>query len=135
MERAGSWEILSSARVCRGWFWLATQTPGQVAGHDVSDHGEEHQENRDPENPTMMYSLPTGTMRMIFVRLVHAKRQVTGELEAGKVQSTNLSISNAGAKSSDREIKESPKSGVGVRSEEELIRKARKSGPRRAENK
>ena len=90
MERAGSWEILSSARVCRGLLRLATQTPGQVAGHDVSDHGEEHQENRDPENPTMVYSLPTGTMRMIFVRLVHAKRQVTGELEAGKVQSTNL---------------------------------------------
>jgi len=46
------------------------ERPEKVAGHDVGDDGEQHQENRDPENPTMMHSPPARGMRMIVVMLV-----------------------------------------------------------------
>ncbi len=32
--------------------------PEKVAGHDVGDDGEQHQENGDPENPTVVHSPP-----------------------------------------------------------------------------
>jgi hypothetical protein len=58
-------EVLSSGRVRWGLFRRATQAPKQVAGHDVGDHGKQHQEDRDPKNPTVVHSLPARRMRMI----------------------------------------------------------------------
>jgi hypothetical protein len=44
--------------------------PEKVAGHDVGDDGQQHQENGDPENPTVVDSTPTRSVRMIAVMLV-----------------------------------------------------------------
>ncbi len=44
------------------------ECPEKVAGHDVGNHGEQHQENRDPENPTVVH--PPPARRTIVVRLV-----------------------------------------------------------------
>jgi hypothetical protein len=63
-------QALSSRRVRWGRFRLATQAPEQVAGHDVGDHGKEHQKHRDPKNPAVVHSLPPRTMRMSIVALV-----------------------------------------------------------------
>jgi hypothetical protein len=63
-------QILSSGRLRWGRVRLATQAPEQVAGHDVSDHGQQHQKDRHPKNPAVVYPFPTGTMRMSFVVLV-----------------------------------------------------------------
>jgi len=56
------------------------ERPEKVAGHDVGDDGEQHQKNRDPENPTVVYSSPARSVRMTVVMLVtmvsivHAKQ-------------------------------------------------------------
>jgi hypothetical protein len=60
-------EILSSGRVRWGLFGLATQAPGEVAGHDIGDDGKQHQEHRHPKNPTVVHSLPGRRMRMVLV--------------------------------------------------------------------
>jgi hypothetical protein len=44
--------------------------PEKVAGHDVGDDGEQHQENRDPEDPTVVHSPPARSVRMTVVVLV-----------------------------------------------------------------
>jgi hypothetical protein len=49
---------------------LAMKRPEKIAGHDVSNNGEQHQENCDPENPTVMHSPPAGNVRMTAVMLV-----------------------------------------------------------------
>jgi hypothetical protein len=49
---------------------LPMKRPEKVAGHDVGDDGEQHQENRDPENPAMVYSPPARNVRMTVVMLV-----------------------------------------------------------------
>ena len=59
---------------------LPTERPEKIAGHDVGDDGEQHQKNRDPENPTVVYSSPARSVRMTVVMLmtivsiVHAKQ-------------------------------------------------------------
>ena len=56
------------------------ERPEKVAGHDVGDDGEQHQKNRDPENPTVVHSSPARSVRMTVVMLVtmvsivHAKQ-------------------------------------------------------------
>jgi hypothetical protein len=51
--------------------------PEKVAGHDVGDDSEQHQENRDPENPTVMHSPPAGrtivVVLVIMLSIVHTK--------------------------------------------------------------
>ena len=49
---------------------LPTERPEKIAGHDVGDDGEQHQKNRDPENPTVVYSSPARSVRMTVVMLV-----------------------------------------------------------------
>ena len=49
---------------------LPMKRPEKVAGHDVGDDGEQHQENGDPENPTVMHSAPARCLRMTVVMLV-----------------------------------------------------------------
>jgi len=44
--------------------------PEKVAGHDVGDDCEQHQENRDPKNPTVVHSPPARSVRMTVVMLV-----------------------------------------------------------------
>ena len=57
------------------------ERPEKVAGHDVDNDGEEHQENRDPENPTVVHSPPARSVRMTvviiltMVSIVHRKQQ------------------------------------------------------------
>jgi len=59
---------------------LPTERPEEIAGHDVGNNGEQHQKNRDPENPTVMHSPPPWSVRMTVVMLmpmvsiVHAKQ-------------------------------------------------------------
>jgi hypothetical protein len=59
---------------------LPMDRPEKVAGHDVGNDGEQHQKNRDPENPTVMHSPPSWSVRMTVVMLmtmvsiVHAKQ-------------------------------------------------------------
>jgi hypothetical protein len=60
--------------------------PEKIAGHDVGNNGEQHQKNRDPENPTVMHSPPTWRVRMTvvilapMVSIVHRKqaKHITG---------------------------------------------------------
>jgi hypothetical protein len=63
-------QVLFPGRVRWERFRLATQAPEQVAGHDVRDHGKQHQKQRDPKNPAVVHPLPARTMRMSFVVLV-----------------------------------------------------------------
>ena len=62
---------------------LPTERPEEIAGHDVGNNGEQHQKNRDPENPTVVYSSPARSVRMTVVMLVtmvsivHASKQST----------------------------------------------------------
>jgi hypothetical protein len=52
--------------------------PEKVAGHDVGDNGEQHQENGDPENPTVMHSPPTRStfaVMLVTVLIVHTKQK------------------------------------------------------------
>jgi hypothetical protein len=55
--------------------------PEKVAGHDVGDHGEQHQENRHPENPTVMHSPPARSVIVVMfatmVSIVHPKKKST----------------------------------------------------------
>ena len=57
------------------------ERPEEIAGHDVGNNGEEHQENRDPENPTVVHSTPARSVRMTamilltMVSIVHRKQQ------------------------------------------------------------
>lgn len=44
--------------------------PKKIAGHDIGNNGEQHQKNRDPENPSVMHSPPTWNVRMTVVILV-----------------------------------------------------------------
>jgi hypothetical protein len=59
---------------------LPMDRPEKVAGHDVGEDGEQHQKNCDPENPTVMHSPPSWSVRMTVVMLmtmvsiVHAKQ-------------------------------------------------------------
>jgi hypothetical protein len=46
------------------------ECPKEVAGHYVGHDGEQHQENRDPKDPTVMHSTPARSVRMIVVMLV-----------------------------------------------------------------
>jgi hypothetical protein len=63
-------------RTSPGWptdwrlFRLATQAPGQVAGHHIDDYGNQHEEYGDPKNPTVVHSLPARAMGMIAVVLM-----------------------------------------------------------------
>ena len=54
------------------------QCPEKVAGHDVGDDGEQHHENREPENPTVVHSTPTrrtiAAMLVIMGLVVHRKQ-------------------------------------------------------------
>jgi len=34
--------------------WLAAWDPGEIARHDVDDHGDQHQEHSNPEDPAVM---------------------------------------------------------------------------------
>src|SRR6266700_2209517 len=61
---------LSSSGARWRLFRLATQAPGQVAGHHVSDHGKQHKEYGDPKNPTVVHSLPARAMGMIAMVLM-----------------------------------------------------------------
>ena len=62
------------------------ERPEKVTGYDVGDDGEQHQNNRDPENPTVMHSPPTRSVRMTvvilmpMVSIVHRKqgKNITG---------------------------------------------------------
>ena len=55
------------------------ECPEKVAGHDVGDDGEQHQENRDPENPTVMHSTPArstfSVVLVTMVLIVHTKQR------------------------------------------------------------
>jgi hypothetical protein len=63
------WTLSSGG--ARWWLLrLATQAPGQVAGHNVGDHGKQHQEYGDPKNPTVVHSLPARAIGMITVALM-----------------------------------------------------------------
>ena len=44
--------------------------PEKVAGHEVGDNSQQHQENGDPENQTMVHSPPARSGRMTVVMLV-----------------------------------------------------------------
>jgi hypothetical protein len=76
---------------------LAMKRPEKVAGHDVGNDGEQHQKNRDPENPTVMHSPPMWSVRMtvmIFVpmvSIVHKKqaKHITGTASFGKEKGPN----------------------------------------------
>ena len=65
--------------------------PEEVAGHDVGDDAQQHQEDRDPENPTVMHSAPARKARMIsvvlltMVSIVHTKQRkhITGTGDLG----------------------------------------------------
>ena len=54
--------------------------PEKIAGHEVGNDGEQHQKNRDPENPTVVHSSPARSARMtvgmlvIMVSIVHRKQ-------------------------------------------------------------
>jgi hypothetical protein len=58
---------------------VPAKCPEEVAGHDVGDHGEQHQENRDPENPTVVHSPPArstfSVMLVIMLLIVHTKQR------------------------------------------------------------
>jgi hypothetical protein len=66
--------------------------PEKVASHHVGGDGEQHQKNRNPENPTVMHSTPARSVRMpvvmlvIMVSIVHRKqrRHITGTSLLGK---------------------------------------------------
>jgi hypothetical protein len=66
--------------------------PEKVAGHDVGDDSEQHQENRHPENPAVVHSPPARSVRMTVVMLVtivlivHTKERmhITGTGVLGK---------------------------------------------------
>jgi len=70
------------------------ECPEKVAGHDVGDDGEQHQENRHPENPTVVHSPPArrtiSVMLVTMVLIVHTKQRKhindTGVLEKEKVR-------------------------------------------------
>jgi len=50
---------------------LPMKRPEKVAGHDVGDDGEQHQENGDPENPTVVHSPPARrTISVVVVTMV-----------------------------------------------------------------
>jgi len=57
------------------------ECPEKVARHDVGDDSEQHQENRDPENPAVMHSPPARSVRttvvmlVTMVSIVHAKQR------------------------------------------------------------
>jgi hypothetical protein len=51
-------------------FRLATEAPGQIAGHYIDDYGNQHEEYGDPKNPTVVHSLPATAMLMIAVMLM-----------------------------------------------------------------
>jgi hypothetical protein len=63
-------QALSSGGARWRLFRLAPQAPRQVAGHHVGDHGKQHQEHSDPENPTVVHSPPARAMIMAAVVLV-----------------------------------------------------------------
>ncbi len=46
------------------------ERPEKVAGDDVGNDGDQHQKNRDPENPTVVHSPPAWSARMTVVILV-----------------------------------------------------------------
>ena len=46
------------------------ECPEKVAGYDVGHDGEQHQENRDPKDPTVMHSTPARSVSVIVVMLV-----------------------------------------------------------------
>jgi len=56
----------------------AMECPEEVAGHDVGDNGEQHQENRDPENPTVVHSAPArraiSVVLVTMLSIVHTKQ-------------------------------------------------------------
>jgi hypothetical protein len=64
--------------------------PEKVASHHVGDDREQHQENRDPENPAMVHSPPTrrtiSVVLVTMVLIVHAKerKHITGPGIVGK---------------------------------------------------
>jgi len=66
--------------------------PEKVAGHDVGDDAQQHQKNRDPENPPVVHSPPARSVRMTVVMLVamvlivHTKerKHITGTSVLGK---------------------------------------------------
>jgi hypothetical protein len=54
------------------------QRPEKVTSHDVGDNGEQHQKNRDPEDPTVVHSPPARNaipvMLMAMVLIVHTNK-------------------------------------------------------------
>jgi hypothetical protein len=71
--------------------------PEKVPGHDVGEDGEQHQKNRNPENPTVMHSTPARSVRMTvvilvtMVSIVHRKQRghITGTSPSWKRKSPN----------------------------------------------
>jgi hypothetical protein len=85
--------------------------PEKVAGHDVGDDGEQHQENGDPENPTVVHSPPARSVRMIVVMLVTmvsiVHRKQTKHIIDTSVLGKEKGPSRAGGSEPDRRLHDS----------------------------
>jgi hypothetical protein len=68
---------------------LAMKRPEKVAGHDVGDDGEQHEKDRNPENPTVMHSTPARSARMTVVILV-TMVSIVHRKQGGHITDTSL---------------------------------------------
>jgi hypothetical protein len=54
------------------------ERPEKITRHHIGDNGEQHEKNRNPENPTVVHSPPAGStipvMFMTMLSFVHTKQ-------------------------------------------------------------